>query len=196
MGWVARLLGSTDRSAQRSVARLGSGGSGNTGKMPVPHTGGTPVPLDVAMMRRALGLAREAAAMGEVPVGAVVYETASGRVLGEGFNRREVDKDPAGHAELIAIRKAAAGLGDWRLSACTLVVTLEPCAMCAGLIVNARVGRLVYGASDPKAGAAGSLYRLTEDARLNHRVEPVAGVLAEECGAVLREFFRGVRARG
>jgi tRNA(Arg) A34 adenosine deaminase TadA len=145
------------------------------------------------MMRRALELAREAAAIGEVPVGAVVYETASGRVLGEGFNRREVDCDPAAHAELLAIRAAAAALRDWRLNRCTLVVTLEPCAMCAGLIVNARVGRLVYGAADPKAGATASLYRLTTDPRLNHRVEPIAGVLGTECAAVLKEFFRGLR---
>jgi tRNA(adenine34) deaminase len=148
---------------------------------------------DVSMMRRALVLAREAAAIGEVPVGAVVYETASGRVLGEGCNRREVDRDPAAHAELLAIRAAAAALGDWRLNGCTLVVTLEPCAMCSGLIVNARLGRLIYGAADPKAGATDSLYRLTSDPRLNHRVEPIAGVLAEECGALLKEFFRGLR---
>ncbi len=147
-------------------------------------------------MRRALDLARQAAAIGEVPVGAVVYETATGRVLGEGSNRREIDHDPAAHAELIAVRAAAAALGDWRLSSCTLVVTLEPCAMCAGLIVNARVGRLVFGATDPKAGAAGSLFRLTQDSRLNHRVEPIGGVLEAECAALLRGFFRELRARG
>jgi tRNA(Arg) A34 adenosine deaminase TadA len=94
------------------------------------------------------------------------------------------------------MRAAAAALGDWRLTGCTLVVTLEPCAMCAGLIVNARVGRLVYGASDPKAGAAGSLMRLTEDARLNHRVTPIAGVLADECSAALKAFFKDLRRRG
>ena len=157
--------------------------------------GGTPSPLDEPMMRRALELARQAAALGEVPVGAVVYETASGSVLGTGFNRREIDHDPAAHAELIAIRAACAAIGDWRLNHCTLVVTLEPCAMCAGLIVNARIGRLVYGATDPKAGAAGTLYHLTSDPRLNHRVDPVAGVLADECGALLKEFFRQIRAR-
>ncbi len=144
-------------------------------------------------MRRALDLAAGAASIGEVPVGAVVYETATGRVLGEGSNRREIDRDPAAHAELIAIRAAAATLGDWRLNACTLVVTLEPCAMCAGLIVNARVGRLVYGARDPKAGASESLYRLTSDARLNHRVEPIAGVLEDRCAAILKDFFRSLR---
>lgn len=151
---------------------------------------------DEPMMRRALDLARRAAAIGEVPVGAVVYETATGRVLGEGSNRREIDHDPAAHAELIAIRAAAAALGDWRLNGCTLVVTLEPCAMCAGLIVNARVGRLVYGAADPKAGATGSLLRLTQDARLNHRVEPIGGILEAECAAVLKDFFRGLRSKG
>jgi tRNA(Arg) A34 adenosine deaminase TadA len=151
--------------------------------------------LDEQMMRRALELARDAAACGEVPVGAVVYRTATGEVLGEGHNRRETDKDPSAHAEHIAMVRASATLNDWRLNECTLVVTLEPCAMCAGLIVNARVGRVVYGATDPKAGAMGSLMNLTEDARLNHRVTPIRGVLAEECGAVLKEFFRGLRKR-
>ncbi len=149
--------------------------------------------VDEAMMVRALGLARAAAEAGEVPVGAVVYETATTRVLGEGANRRERDGDPCAHAEVIAIRAAAGALGDWRLNGCTLVATLEPCAMCAGAIVNARVGRLVIGAMDPKAGACGSLMRLTEDARLNHRVAPVRGVMAEECGRVLREFFGRLR---
>jgi tRNA(Arg) A34 adenosine deaminase TadA len=144
-------------------------------------------------MRRALELAGAAAAIGEIPVGAVVYVTATGEVVGEGHNRREVDHDPSAHAEHIAIVQACCARGDWRLNDCTLVVTLEPCAMCAGLIVNARVGRLVFGASDPKAGAAGSLMRLTEDPRLNHRVTPIAGVMADECGEVLREFFRQLR---
>lgn len=156
---------------------------------------GAPTATDIEMMRRALELARQAAALGEVPVGALVYETTTGRVLGEGFNRREIDNDPAAHAELIAIRRAAETLGGWRLNTCTLVVTLEPCCMCAGLIVNARLGRLVYGAADPKAGACGSLLRLTEDSRLNHRVEPIAGVLADEAAALLRDFFRSLRQR-
>lgn len=145
------------------------------------------------MMRRALELARQAAAIKEVPVGAVVYETATGKVLGEAFNRREIDHDPAAHAELMAIRAAAAAIGDWRLPHCTLVVTLEPCPMCAGLIVNARLGRLVYGCRDPKAGATDSLFHLTTDDRLNHRVAPVGGVLADECSALLKEFFRSLR---
>lgn len=162
-----------------------------------PRTAGSTSPsateTDVAMMRRAIDLARQAAALREVPVGAVVYETATGRILGEGFNRREIDHDPSAHAEAIAIREAAKAIGDWRLNHCTLVVTLEPCAMCAGMIVNARVGRLVYGATDPKAGAVDSLMRLTMDPRLNHRVEPVRGILAEECGELLRAFFKDLR---
>ncbi len=151
---------------------------------------------DVHMMDRALGLAREAAAMGEVPVGAVVWETATGRVLGEGFNRREVDSDPSAHAEFLAIQRACAAVGDWRLNHCSLAVTLEPCPMCAGLIVNARVGRVVYGADDPKAGACRSLFELTTDARLNHRVELITGVRAEESAEMLRSFFRARRAKG
>lgn len=154
-----------------------------------------PGPFDEPMMGRALALAAEAAAQGEVPVGAVVFESATGRALGEGRNDREQASDPLGHAELHAIRAAAAAIGDWRLNACTLVVTLEPCAMCAGAIVNARLGRLVYGASDPKAGAVDSLMRLTRDERLNHRVEPIVGVLEAECAALLRAFFRDLRAR-
>lgn len=147
------------------------------------------------MMRRALALAHLAGERGEVPVGALVFETASGRVLGEGANAREGEDDPTAHAEVIAIREAARALGDWRLNACTLVVTLEPCAMCAGAIVNARVGRLIFGASDPKAGYAGSLARLTEDPRLNHRITPISGVLAQEAGDLLRDFFRRRRGR-
>jgi len=150
-------------------------------------------PTDLAMMTRALALAGDAAAMGEVPVGAVVYETATGRVLGEGFNRRETDRDPSAHAEHRAIVGAARALGDWRLTACSLAVTLEPCPMCAGLIVNARLGRVLYGAADPKAGAAGSLFTLTDDPRLNHRVTPIAGVMGAESAALLRAFFRGLR---
>ncbi len=147
------------------------------------------------MMRRALELADRAAGMGEVPVGAVVYHTRTGEVLGEGHNRREIDHDPAGHAELLAIRAACARLGDWRLNECSLAVTLEPCAMCAGLIVNARVGRLVYGADDPKAGMVRSLGRLCDDPNLNHRAEIIAGVRGDEASRRLKEFFRQLRAR-
>lgn len=154
-----------------------------------------PTAHDESMMRRALELAARAAEMGEVPVGAVVYDSASGRTLAEAFNRRETDSDPLAHAEAIAIRSTAAALGDWRLNGCTLVVTLEPCAMCAGAIVNSRVGRVVFGARDPKAGCAGSLMRLTEDPRLNHRVTPISGVLAAESAAMLRAFFASRRTR-
>ena len=145
-------------------------------------------------MARALDLARAAAAAGEVPVGAVVYETATGRILGEGANRRESAHDPLAHAELIAIAAACRTIGDWRLNHCTLVVTLEPCPMCAGAIVNSRVGRLVFGAMDPKAGACGSLMRLTEDPRLNHRVTPITGLLEAECSQLLKDFFKRLRA--
>lgn len=153
----------------------------------------TPNSTDIAMMQRALDLARQAAAVDEVPVGAVVYETVSGRVLGEAFNRRHLDKDPTAHAEVLAIRAAAAAIGDWRLNHCTLVVTLEPCCMCAGLIVNARIGRLVYGCDDPKAGAAASLFTLTNDPRLNHRVVPIRGVCADESQAILKKYFLSKR---
>lgn len=151
---------------------------------------------DEAMMGRALELARWAGARGEVPVGAVVYELSSGAIVGEGYNRREMDKDPAGHAEVMAIREAARALGDWRLSGCGLAVTLEPCAMCAGLIVQSRLGRLTFGAFDPKAGFCGSLGRLTEDARLNHRVAAIGGVLGAACGAELKAFFAERRRTG
>lgn len=144
-------------------------------------------------MRRALDLARQAAAIGEAPIGCVIYHTTDGQVLGEGSNRREIDHDPIAHAEIIAIRAAAAAIGSWRLTDCTLVVTLEPCTMCAGAIVNARLGRLVYGARDPKAGACGSLMHLTQDPRLNHRVTPIAGLLEQDCGDLLRAFFRKLR---
>jgi tRNA(adenine34) deaminase len=152
--------------------------------------------VDVKMMERALELARHAASIEEIPVGAVVYETATGAIIGEGYNLRQTQRDPSAHAELIAIRAAARHAGDWRLNHCTLVVTLEPCAMCAGLIVNARLGRVVYGCADPKAGACESLFRLTADPRLNHRVEPIAGVMGEESAELLRAFFRERRREG
>jgi tRNA(adenine34) deaminase len=157
--------------------------------MPMPE-----MPADAPMMRLALEEARTAAALGEVPIGAVVYETATGRILARAHNRREIDHDPAAHAEVLAIRAAAAVVGDWRLNHCSLAVTLEPCPMCAGLVVNARIGRLIYGPPDPKAGAVESLFALATDARLNHRAEVVGGVLAAECAALLREFFRARRA--
>ncbi|MFG0285716.1 MAG: tRNA adenosine(34) deaminase TadA [Phycisphaerales bacterium JB039] len=160
-----------------------------------PAALGSATELDEQMMARALGLAGAARDLGEAPIGCVICETASGRVLGEGFNRREVDGDPLGHAEILALREAALATGDWRLNHCTLVVTLEPCCMCAGAIVNARIGRVVFGAMDPKAGAAGSLYNLLADRRLNHRPEVVGGVEAEACGALLKSFFRSLRGK-
>jgi tRNA(adenine34) deaminase len=147
---------------------------------------------DGEAMGEALALAREAAAAGEVPVGAVaLFE---GEIVGRGANRREGDRDPTAHAELLAIQQAARALSRWRLSGVTLVVTLEPCAMCAGAMVLARIDRLVYGAADPKAGAVGSLMDLSQDPRLNHRFAVERGVRADECGAVLRDFFRARRA--
>ncbi|WP_089311082.1 tRNA adenosine(34) deaminase TadA [Actinomadura mexicana] len=139
-------------------------------------------------MLRALDAAREAAADGEIPVGAVVLD-ASGEIIGTGRNERERTADPTGHAEIVAMRRAAAALGGWRLSGCTLVVTLEPCTMCAGASVQARLDRVVYGAVDPKAGAVGSLWDVVRDRRLNHRPEVIAEVMAEECAAPLIEFF-------
>ncbi len=148
---------------------------------------------DLEMMHRALKLAEHASRLGEVPVGAVVYETATGIIIGEGFNTRESGCNPAGHAEFTAILNACQSINDWRLNHCTLVVTLEPCPMCAGLIVNARVGRVVFGASDPKAGAVRTLYGLLEDSRLNHRAEVHSGLLEEESAIQLKEFFKNLR---
>ncbi|MFN8075248.1 MAG: nucleoside deaminase [Kineosporiaceae bacterium] len=147
---------------------------------------------DVDAMRAALDEACAAAGHGDVPIGAVVLGP-DGVELGRGHNVRERDADPAGHAEIVALRAAAAARGEWRLDGCTLVVTLEPCTMCAGAIVLARVARLVVGAWDPKAGAAGSVRDVVRDSRLNHSVEVVGGVLEAECAAVLREFFAGHR---
>ena len=131
----------------------------------------------------------------DVPVGAVILDQA-GTVLARARNRREADRDPTAHAELVAIRQAAGVLGSWRLTGLTLVVTLEPCTMCAGAVTLARLGRLVYGAEDPKAGAVGSLWDVVRDRRLNHRPEVIGGVLADECAAVLREFFAARRQHG
>ncbi|MGW0865666.1 tRNA adenosine(34) deaminase TadA [Streptomyces koelreuteriae] len=141
-------------------------------------------------MRLALDEAAEAVRGGDVPVGAVVLAPDRTTVLAAGHNEREAGGDPTAHAELLAIRRAAAELGEWRLSGCTLVVTLEPCTMCAGAIQQSRVDRLVYGARDEKAGAAGSLWDLVRDRRLNHRPEVIEGVLAGECSELLTAFFR------
>jgi tRNA(adenine34) deaminase len=144
-------------------------------------------------MEEALSLAAQAASEGEIPVGAIVLDR-EGRVIGRGRNRRE-SGDPLGHAELLAIAEAAAAIGDWRLEGTTMVVTLEPCAMCAGALVNARVERLIFGARDPKAGFCGSLGNLVQDPRLNHRLEVEGGFMEEQSGEMLRAFFRQLRAR-
>ncbi|MBO4256313.1 tRNA adenosine(34) deaminase TadA [Streptomyces griseorubiginosus] len=140
-------------------------------------------------MRLALSEAGRAGT--DVPVGAVVLASDGTTVLGAGHNEREASGDPTAHAEVLAIRRAAADLGEWRLAGCTLVVTLEPCTMCAGAIVQSRLDRVVYGARDEKAGAAGSLWDVIRDRRLNHRPEVIEGVLAEDCARLLTGFFRG-----
>lgn len=147
--------------------------------------------IDEKFMREALAEARAAVAVGEVPIGAVVVR--AGEIVARAYNRRELDQDPSAHAEFAALCAAAQSLGRWRLSDCTVYVTLEPCCMCAGLMVNARVGRCVYGAADAKAGALGSLYDLNADSRLNHRFNVTAGVLADECREVLSSYFSGLR---
>jgi tRNA(adenine34) deaminase len=148
----------------------------------------TPAAADLAAMQRALALAGTASVHDDVPVGAVVLD-AEGRVVGEGRNLREITGDPTAHAEVVALREAATLLGTWHLAGCTLVVTLEPCVMCAGAILQARVPRVVFGSWDAKAGAAGSLYDVLRDRRLPHRVEVVGGVAEEAASALLREFF-------
>jgi tRNA(adenine34) deaminase len=145
-------------------------------------------------MRLALAVAARALPGGDVPIGAVVLDP-GGTVIGEGFNRRELEGDPTAHAEVLALRAAARALGRWRLEGCTLVVTLEPCTMCAGALVLSRVDRVVFGAFDPKAGAVGSLWDVVRDPRLNHRPEVVSGVLAEDCSRMLRAFFEAQRDR-
>lgn len=147
-------------------------------------------------MRLAIDQARAALALEEVPIGCVIVHEPTGQIIGRGYNRRIIDRDPTAHAEIVAIRQAARSLGDWRLMDTTLIVTLEPCCMCAGAIVNARISRLIYGCPDPKAGAVRTLYQLCEDQRLNHRVEVIAGVLSDECAAILQDFFKAQRAMG
>jgi tRNA(adenine34) deaminase len=144
-------------------------------------------------MRRALTLAQRAADAGDVPVGAVVVD-ASGEVVGEGWNLREAEQDPTAHAEVVALRAAAHRLGSWRLAGCTLVVTMEPCPMCAGATMLARVDRIVLGAWDPKLGACGSVWDVVRDRRSTHRAEVVGGVLEDECGEIVRDFFAGHRS--
>jgi tRNA(adenine34) deaminase len=148
---------------------------------------------DVDFMREALALATQAKAVGEVPIGSVaVFE---GQIIGRAFNQRERLVDPFAHAEFVAMQQAAKARQAWRLTGVTIYVTLEPCTMCAGALVLSRVSRIVFGASDPKAGAVGSLYNVAQDSRLNHRVEVTGGVLAETCSALLTDFFRSLRQR-
>jgi tRNA(adenine34) deaminase len=155
-----------------------------------------PALSDDELMLAAIEQARLAHAMGEVPIGCVIWHDPSARIIATGHNERETTQDPTSHAEVVAMRRAAAVLGSWRLTDCTLVVTLEPCPMCAGAIVNARVPRLVYGCADPKAGAVRTLHTLCEDARLNHQVAVTAGVMSDACAELLRAFFREQRALG
>ena len=154
-------------------------------------------PEDRIWMQEALAEARRAAEIGEVPIGAVIVrEGESGEeIVGRGHNRREIDRDPLAHAEILAIRQAAERVGGWRLTGCTMYVTLEPCAMCAGALVNSRIERLVWAAPDPKAGWCGTLGNLVQDPRLNHRLEMTAGVLEEDSAALLRGFFASLRKR-
>jgi tRNA(adenine34) deaminase len=149
---------------------------------------------DQRFMREAIAEAEAAAAAGDVPVGAVVVD-AAGTVVGRGRNRREADQDPTAHAEIDALRRASAALGHWRLEGATVFATLEPCPMCAGALVNARVARVVYGCPDPKAGAVDTLFTIGKDPRLNHRFAVTAGVLGDECAALLKQFFALRRGR-
>ena len=146
---------------------------------------------DAAWMERALEQAALAAEAGEVPVGALVIK--DGEIIGRGHNRNLLDNDPTAHAEIVALRQAAARVGNHRLTGCTMVATIEPCSMCAGALIHARIARLVYGASDPKAGAAGSTLQVINHPGLNHRMEVTAGVLADKCSEILQKFFRQKR---
>ena len=147
-------------------------------------------------MSEAIGRARAALAENEVPIGCIIRHDPTGRIIGRGHNRRESLRDPTAHAEILAIRDAARELQSWRLLDCTLYVTLEPCPMCAGAIVQARIPRLVYGCPDPKAGAVKTLHQLCTDPRLNHTVEVIDGVRCEECANLLQDFFKAQRALG
>jgi len=151
---------------------------------------------DEFLMQEAIAQARAALALVEVPIGCVVAHLPTAKIIGRGHNRREIDRDPTAHAEMFAIRQAAMTLGDWRLNDCALAVTVEPCPMCAGAIVNARIGRLIYGCADPKAGAVRTLFGICDDPRLNHRTQVISGILADTCAQLLREFFTSQRALG
>jgi tRNA(adenine34) deaminase len=161
----------------------------------LPPPASPAIPLsDAELMHLAIEQARAAEAAGEVPVGAIVVAPDGVTILGHGWNRVIQDSDPTAHCEIVAMREAGRTLGNYRLTGCTLVCTLEPCAMCAGAILHARIGRLLYAARDPKAGACGSVLSVVNHPALNHSVEVVEGVLAEECGAILSDFFRRRRA--
>ena len=147
-------------------------------------------------MRQAIAEAEQAAATGEVPIGCVIVHEPTAKIIARGRNRRESDRDPTAHAEILALREAGLNQGSWRLLDCTLIVTLEPCPMCAGAIVNARISRLIYGCPDPKAGAVNTLFQLCNDPRLNHRVQITAGVLADQCSELLTDFFSAQRLLG
>lgn len=149
---------------------------------------------DVEYMAEALRLARQAASEGDIPVGAIVVAP-DGEVIGRGRNHRRIDHDPTAHAEVVALREAAQTLGAWNLSGCSLYVTLEPCPMCAGALLQSRIARLVYGCTDPKAGACGTLYDLAHDSRLNHRIDVTRGVMELECRTILQEFFLECRRK-
>jgi len=148
---------------------------------------------DERFMREALKQAKKAYALGEVPIGCVIVH--EGKIIGRGYNRRNTDKNTLSHAELIAIRKASKIIGDWRLEECTLYVTLEPCQMCAGAIVQARIPRVVMACMNPKAGCAGSILNVLDMPQFNHQVETVRGIMEEECALLLRTFFKELRAR-
>lgn len=147
-------------------------------------------------MQEAIAQAQLALALDEVPIGCVIVHEPTARIIGRGHNRRQIDRDPTAHAEILALREAAREIGDWRLIDCTLVVTLEPCPMCAGAIVNSRVPRLIYGCDDPKAGAVRTLFTICDDPRLNHRVQVIPGVLADPCARLLKDFFAVQRGLG
>jgi tRNA(adenine34) deaminase len=156
----------------------------------------TTAPDDIRLMQLAIEQARLALQVDEIPIGCVILHEPTGNVIASAYNRRHIDKDPTAHAELLAMRQAAAVLNRWQLNDCTLYVTLEPCPMCAGGLVNARIRRLVYGCTDPKGGAVQTLYTITTDPRLNHRLEVSAGLLADDCAQLLTTFFRTQRALG
>lgn len=148
------------------------------------------------LMQAAIAQAQQAFIHDEVPIGCVIYHRPTARIIGQAHNRRILDRDPTAHAEILAIRQAAQAMGDWRLTDTLLAVTLEPCPMCAGAIVNARIPELVWGCTDPKAGAVATLYQICTDPRLNHRVQSTGGVLAEQCASLLSSFFQRQRALG